>query len=422
MSIRKPETVEILYLDFDGFFASVEQQARPALRGRPVGVVPFDTTDFTCVIACSKEAKQFGVKSVMPIREAKGICPELVLVPQSPDLYRRAHHALINEIMSVVPIDAIKSIDELTCRLDKKNQKDPKGLAVKIKQRINDHIGSFITCSIGLAANRQLAKIACKMDKPNGITIWEPKDMPAPLLEVPFDDIPGIGSRMSDRLHRAGIFNVEQLLKTSPKHMRQIWRNVTGERLWYALQGYEVRAQPSQRGMFGHSRVLPPQNRNKSDAQACARLLLVKAARRMRREGFYATKLWLHFSVRLKRKEGRGLSGDIGFPACQDDQAVLAALGELWEKMSGRVPPGARILRIGVALYDLEKSSGRQLDLFIRDDAIRQKWENVNKAIDAINMKYGATVVSVGSWKPPAGGYAGGKIAYTRIPSAEDFW
>ena len=88
--VRKPDTIERLYLDFDGFFASVEQQARPALRGRPVGVVPFEGTNHTCVIACSKEAKAFGVKNVMNIKDAKTACPGIVLVPQSPDLYRRA--------------------------------------------------------------------------------------------------------------------------------------------------------------------------------------------------------------------------------------------------------------------------------------------------------------------------------------------
>lgn len=422
MSIRKPEQVEYLYLDFDGFFASVEQQAKPHLRGKPVGVVPFDTTDFTSVIACSKEAKARGVKNVMQIKEAKKLCYDIILVPQSPDLYRRAHLALVNEISSVIPIEVIKSIDELTCKLDRHDQKDPMKIACKIKECIHNNIGPHITCSIGLAANRHLAKIACKMDKPNGITIWKPEDMPAPLLSVPFEDIPGIGARMQTRLFKAGIFNTEQLLKTSPKQMRQLWRNVTGERLWYALHGYEVKAQPSKRGMFGHSRVLPPESRNKTEAKACARLLLVKAARRMRREGYYATKLWLHFSLRLKPNLTRSYSGELSFPSAQDDHACLTALNLLWDQTTALMPRYGRILRIRVSLYNLERASGRQLDLFINDDELRRKWESINNAVDQLNLKYGKTIVSIGSWKPPSGGYAGGKIAYTRIPNAEDFW
>ena len=104
--MRKPETIERLYLDFDGFFASVEQQCDKRLRGRPVGVVPFEGTDRTAVIACSREAKAYGVKNVMPIGEAKQLCPDLILVPQKPDLYRRAHNALLSEIETVIGLVA----------------------------------------------------------------------------------------------------------------------------------------------------------------------------------------------------------------------------------------------------------------------------------------------------------------------------
>lgn len=95
--MRKPDDIARLYLDFDGFFASVEQQADPRLRGRPIGVVPFAGTDRTAVIACSKEAKAAGVKNVMPIREAKQVCPDLILVPQKPDLYRRPQCAALRD-------------------------------------------------------------------------------------------------------------------------------------------------------------------------------------------------------------------------------------------------------------------------------------------------------------------------------------
>jgi hypothetical protein len=115
--VRHPLETERLYLDFDGFFASVEQQAHPHLRGKPVGVVPFKDAQHTCVIACSREAKLAGVKNVMNIEEARERCPDIILVPQSPDLYRRAHNTLLSEISAVILVDAVKSIDELTCRV-----------------------------------------------------------------------------------------------------------------------------------------------------------------------------------------------------------------------------------------------------------------------------------------------------------------
>ena len=128
--MRQPKEVERLYLDFDGFFASVEQQVHPHLRGKPVGVVPFAEAEHTCVIACSREAKLCGVKNVMNIAEARDLCPDIILVPQSPDLYRRAHNALLSEISTVIPIDAVKSIDEMTCRVALRERKNPRELGV----------------------------------------------------------------------------------------------------------------------------------------------------------------------------------------------------------------------------------------------------------------------------------------------------
>ncbi len=414
--MRKPNTIERLYLDFDGFFASVEQQAQPRLRGRPMGVVPFEGTNHTCVIACSKEAKALGVKNVMNIQDAKAACPSIVLVPQSPDLYRRAHNALLSEISAVIPIAAVKSIDELTCDLQRQDIRDPEGLASRIKGRIHDHIGPYITCSIGFAANRHLAKIAGKQNKPDGMTIWKPEDMPEPLLPVPFEDIPGIGSRMQRRLARASIYDMADLLALQPKHMRKLWNNVTGERLWYALQGYAVQTPPSGRGMFGHGRVLPPTHRSLKHAEEFSRLLLVKAARRMRRARFYAGRIWLWLSM----KEDRWF-GQLPLAIVHDDYACLSALKELWEKARSALPANSKIIRIGVTLLDLSPMSERQLDMLLNDDRERQKWEAVTRAIDHLNVKYGKTVLSIWPWTPPPGGNAGGKISYTRIPSAEDF-
>ncbi|WDI30552.1 type VI secretion protein ImpB [Hyphococcus flavus] len=417
--MRKPETIERLYLDFDGFFASVMQQAFPALRGHPVGVIPFETdkAKYTTVIACSKEAKAQGVQNVMRTPDAQALCPDIVLVMQRPDLFRRAHNALLNEISCEIPIDTAKSIDELTCKLGKRDIVDPQGLAARLKKRIAENVGPHITCSIGFAANRLLAKLACKMDKPNGVTIWEPEGALQYLSALPLSEISGIGGRMEKRLNNAGIYTTAQLTATQPKQMRALWGNVNGERMWYGLHGYDIQAQPTGRGMYGHGRVLPPELRKLDKARDTARLLLTKAARRMRRDFFYANKLWLWLDLR----EG-GWFGQRDLPCVNDDQAILAALSHLWDKAAFELPRRHEIVRAGVTLLDLMPADGRQLDLFLNDDRDRQRWERITFSIDALNRKFGKRVVSVGPWKPPPGGYAGGKIAYTRIPSAEDFW
>lgn len=415
--MRKPDTIERLYLDFDGFFASVEQQARPALRGKPIGIVPFDGTYHTCVIACSKEAKQRGCSNVMSVRDAKARCPELILVPQSPDLYRRAHNTLISEISAVIPVDAVKSIDELTCKLKSNDIRDPERLSENIKARIRDNVGQYITCSIGFAANRQLAKIAGKLNKPDGTTIWHPYMLPEPLFSIPFDDVPGIGKRMERRLIHAGIYDMRDYWHTNPKHMRKLWRSVTGEKLWYALHGYDVQAIKTERGMFGHGRVLPPELRSLDKARDVARLLLVKAARRLRRAGYYASRLAVWLSTNHD-----GWSRGVPMPIINDDQACLSALKLIWDMAKNELPRRTTIFRVGVTLMEISPATHRQLDFLLNDDVGRKKWERVSAAIDSLNNRYGRTLVSMGQWEPPAGGNVGGKISYTRIPKAEDFW
>lgn len=416
--MRQPSQIERLYLDFDGFFASVEQQVDPELRGKPVGVVPFADSVRTCVIACSREAKLLGVKNVMNVLDAIALCPDIIFVPQKPDLYRRAHNTLLSEISAVVPLDAVKSIDELTCRVAPEDRTDPQQLGLRIKERVAKNVGQFIKCSIGFAANRQLAKMACKAGKPDGNMVWHPSEMPGPLLARTLSDVPGIGARLELRLARSGIHTMADLLATQPKHMRKLWGNVTGERLWYALHGYDLQTPPSGRGMYGHGRVLPPDYRTIEHAKSASRLLLVKAARRMRRDGWNAGRLW--FGLEIIRAES--FFRNAWLPDVHDDQAVLSALEGIWAEARTRLPRSIQILRLYVTLLGLTRASERQLDLLLDDDRTRQRWERVTAAIDTLNRKYGKTLVSIGPWVPPPGGYAGGKISYTRIPRAEDFW
>ncbi|MHA1165945.1 MAG: Y-family DNA polymerase, partial [Alphaproteobacteria bacterium] len=140
-------------------------------------------------------------------------------------------------------------------------------------------------------------------------------------------------------------------------------------------------------------------------------------ARRMRRAGFYAGRIWLWLSM----KEDRWF-GQLPLAIVHDDYACLSALDDLWRKARAALPQRARIIRIGVTLLELSPMSERQLDMLLNDDFERQKWEAVTTAIDHLNVKYGKTVLSIGPWTPPPGGNAGGKISYTRIPTAEDFW
>lgn len=147
--MRKPDFPERFYLDFDGFFASCEQLAHPHLRGKPVGIVPMEKGS-SCVIAVSREAKLRGVKNVMPLHEAQRLCPEMILWPQNPDLYRRAHNELLSEVMMVAPIDAVKSIDEITGRLDSSQMRAPEAVTASLSALLIPYCSTKLSaaCSI----------------------------------------------------------------------------------------------------------------------------------------------------------------------------------------------------------------------------------------------------------------------------------
>lgn len=421
--MRYANRLEALYLDFDGFFASVMQQAIPDIRGRPVGIIPFNMSNAqsTTVIACSKEAKAAGCQNVMRVPDALKICPELILVPQRPDLFRRAHMALLNEIEVEVPIGAVKSIDELYCVLSQVEGADPERLARRIKERITRNLGECITCSIGFAQNPLLAKIACKMNKPDGVTVWWPEIRHESLCRLALEDVPGIGVRMERRLVRSGVFSIRDLLSIQPKHMRALWKNVNGERLWYALHGYAIAAKPTNRGMYGHGRVLSPEWRVLGRAEKCSRLLVIRAARRMRRDGWSARRLLLWLDLYLGSHEG-GWVDQQNLPEVIDDKACLDALKLIWARVHARLPAHARAIRVGVTLMDLAPASERQLDWIYDDDKERARWERLTNIKDVLNRKYGKRVLEFGLFEQPPGGWAGAKISYTRIPSAEDFY
>ena len=161
--MRKPTTPEQLYIDFDGFFAACEEQADCRLQGRPLGVIPFAGAVHSCVIAANTMAKRAGVTTGMAIADARRRCPGIALVPQQPDLYTSIHHRIVAAVLDVLPIDAVCSIDELAATVAPRDV--PTALAHQIKQRLRDAVGDHITCSIGYAPNRWLAKIAADLDK-----------------------------------------------------------------------------------------------------------------------------------------------------------------------------------------------------------------------------------------------------------------
>lgn len=425
--MERETSLKWLFVDLNSYFASVEQQENPSLRGKPVAVVPMPT-EYTCAIAASYEAKAYGVKTGTMIRDARKMCPGLICVPARHDVYVRYHNLILEEFIKHAPINRVWSIDEWSCRLppNKRNVEAVIQLSDKIKRGIWDNVGPAINCSIGVAPNSLLAKIAGDMQKPDGLTILRPQDLPGRLLDLKLTDLPGIGMNMEKRLRRANIFTVEDFWNTSPKHARRIWGSVQGERFWYWLHGYDFN-QPETKDnvMIGHSRVLDPNLRSPEKARLMARRLLTKATYRLRRKEYYATTLSLGVSTTTGQKWRREIR--LATPA-QDPFTFMQHLDTLWEDMIGELcgytaPTFKKVSTLLTGLKNKSEITGDLLDERYQENVeILQKREALATALDNLQNKYQKETVYVGTTPKTISGYVGTKIAFSRVPEEEEFW
>jgi DNA polymerase-4 len=279
-------------------------------------------------------------------------------------------------------------------------------LAQKIKRAVQEKIGAQMKSSIGLAPNRFLAKVASDFEKPNGLTIFRPQDLPHKLHSLATRDLPGIGEQMESRLQRQGIRTVQQLCQLSREEMRRVWGGVTGERFWAWLRGQEPPLPPSHRHSIGHSHVLPPEQRNPQGLYQIAKRLTHKAAIRLRKENFWTSGL----SLAIRFPDEPAWEGRASFSDTQDTPRFLKVLEQLWTG----VPPHKPVW-IGVTFYPLISADRHSPSLF---DNPRQ--EKLSSVMDAINDKYGNDTAYFASLQDTLR-QAPTRIAFSRIPDLKEF-
>ncbi len=389
------------------------------LRGKPVAVMAVDT-DSTCAIAASYEAKAFGIKTGTPIWEAKQKCPGLICVAGEHDRYVEYHHKFLEEIDHHIPISAVCSIDEVACRLmdNETSVERITQIAQSIKRGLAKNVGEYVKCSIGVAPNKYLAKVATDLKKPDGFTMLTFSDLPHGLYPLKPRDIPGVGGQIEKRLHRSGIYSMETLLKQDIKAMRNIWGGIWGEKMWYLLRGYDLPEEETNRSTIGHSHVMAPELRNPDKAIYVARRLTLKAASRLRRLGYYAS----HFSLSARLENGPRLHVDEQCYRAQDSMTFLDLLDHAW-KIVTREARGARIKKVSVVLHGLTAADtiSPELALPDMDQKGRERAENLSRAMDKINHRFGRDSVLVGMLPSQGRSFSGSKIAFTRIPDVEEF-
>lgn len=398
-------SVDWLFLDMNSYFASVEQQAQPALRGRPVAVVPV-MTDRTCCIAASYEARPYGIRTGTNVGEARRRCPGLRLVEARHELYIRTHGQIIEAVETVLPVTQVCSIDEMVCHLSPQHRslKEAIALAGDVKRAIAQRVGSFLRCSIGLATNRFLAKVASNLQKPDGLSYLTREDLPHKLYSLSLSDLPGIGRQMSLRLQQRGVYSVEQLCSLSRERMIGLWESVVGEQWWHWLRGEGYAQAPTRRRSVSHSHVLGPKFRNEQGARSVLVRLIHKAAARLRRLGYWAKRMKVGLAYTRGRPKWRAV---VYLGQCQDTQTMLQAFEAAW---SSRPIDGVP-LKVSVVLWDLATTANTPLPLFAED----VQNLHVARAMDVINERLGSNSVYFASMHEGRK-QAPLRIAFTHIP------
>jgi DNA polymerase IV len=408
-----------LFVDLNSYFASVEQQDRPELRGKPVGVVPM-LADTTCCIAASYEAKAFGVRTGTIVGDAKRMCPGIILVEARHEIYVDYHHRIVEAVENCLPVAAVLSIDEMACRLIGRERPLMAALDLgrRVKASIQERVGPMLRSSVGLATNRYLAKVASDMEKPNGLVALTHDILPQALSQLTLRDLPGIGARTEKRLNEKGVQTMEDLLKLTCEQAGQLWGSVWGERLWHWLQGEDFEmAETDHLKSISHSHVLAPEMRTQEKAWAVAHKLLHKAAMRLRAGGLWASSIGLAVGFSVPRGEKapvsrfgvptRGWHGDIRLSECQDNPTLIGALSRLWASK----PKGAEFDQpyfIGVSLNGLVPDRLHSLNLFDALDG-EQSRTRLMAIMDQLNQKYGISTLA------PATMLSAYKAAPTRI-------
>ncbi len=398
-------TVDWLFLDMNSYFASVEQQMQPALRGRPVAVVP-TMTDRTCCIAVSYEARPYGIKTGTNVGEARRRCPDLQLVEGHHEIYVQTHERIIAAMETVLPVERVCSIDEMACRLSPQHRETGQAVALakRVKQALADQVGPYLRCSIGLAPNSFLAKVASNMQKPDGLVCITREELPRRLYSLELSDFPGIARNMRRRLESRGIRTTRQLCSLSKRQMIEAWQSVLGEQWWYWLRGDEVSQRATHRRSVGHSHVLPPKFRTEDGARAVLVRLLHKAAMRLRRLDYWAARMVVALSYLGEHPKWKTT---VYLGRCQDTPTMLKAFQKTWRSR----PPGGRPLKVSVTLFDLTPGISTTPSLFIEE----RRALGAAQVMDAVNECFGANSLYFASMHQSRKA-APMRIAFTHIP------
>lgn len=371
----------IMHIDLNSCFATVEQQARPMLRGRPVAIVN-RRTEHTMIVTASYEAKARGVSLGMSVKEARRLVPDLVALESDPSKYRYVYHKLMDIMRSYSAHVTMKSIDEGVIDFHQTSQeirdRPLDEIGREIKQRLRDEIGIAMRCNVGIATNRFLAKTAASLHKPDGLDVITHDNLRSVMGTLELRDITGIAKHNEARLNSVGIYTPLEFLDSGVSTLKDVvFKSIVGEQWHQRLRGWEVDDRPHPLKTAGRQYVLESNTLSRDEVLQRLHHLCESVGAKVRSQGKVARGVFVYAKSRDRRYwHARRMAAAPFF----SDQAIYAQACQLFEKAP------LAIKEIGVTCYELSDDDDAQLNLF--GDQLAQE-RHTTLAIDTINSRYG---------------------------------
>lgn len=374
----------ILHVDMDAFYAAVEQRDNPQLRGRPL--VVGGSSNRGVVAAASYEVRKFGVRSAMPISEARRRCPELLIVKPRMDRYKAVSRKIFGIFRAYTPEVEGLSLDEAFLDVTGSLALYGSGRAIgeRIKRDIVERTG--LTASVGVAGNKLVAKIASDLDKPDGIVVVTRENLRSTLDPLAVEVIPGVGRQTLRRLHDASIRTVADLRTADDSRLRPIFGRYT-PRMRDKAAGIDTRPVSTARveKSISSEETFDTDLSDRNDLDAALLALTAVTARRLRKASLAAGTV----QVKIRQSDFRTCTRQkqLRPPASNTDQIFEVARTLLGDWLEAN--PDARIRLLGVGTANL--AAADQADLFGPQETGRQ---TVDSAVDSIQERYGLDAMS----------------------------
>jgi DNA polymerase-4 len=374
----------IALLDMNAFFASVEQRDFPSLLGQPVAIT--NGMRGSCIITCSYEARAFGIRTGMRVREALRLCPQLVQRPARPRVYAKVSRNIMYSLIDVCPDIEVFSVDEAFVDLTscQKLYGSPEHAARKLKQAV--YGASGLLCSLGLSGDKTTAKYAAKLNKPDGFTVIPPWQSKSALQHVPVTELCGIARGIGNFLAQHGVTYCGDMEKLPISVLSRRFGNL-GRRIWYMCQGADpdpLHPDVAAPKSIGHGKVMPPNTRDRSTLLTYLQHMCSKVGTRMRRHDMQAKTFW----IGLRIDQG-WLGSKSRLSEFSNDQQQIYQLGRYVLDLCWH---GEGIHQIQVTALDPQPAA-MQMDLFSTQEGNKVR-QQLNHTMDSINERYGEMALS----------------------------